>query len=186
MSRLFATVCVATAVAVIGTQTAGATVVDRGTYSGTEPFVVDDCDFPLNGVSTFSGHFRARADHGGQAFYALDNYRFRDVITNPETGKWFVIRGNGLFIETKATLVEGTVYEFVQHDAGQPFVIEDSAGRVIVRDRGLVSTNILFDTLGDGQPGGEPVAELDVVFRGPHPGSEVDVCAIAAELTGAD
>jgi hypothetical protein len=186
MSRLFATVCVATAVAVIGSPAAGAKVVDRGTYSDTESFRVDDCGFPLDVVSTFSGHFRARADRAGQAFYALDNYRFRDVVTNPETGKWFVIRGNGLFIETKATLVEGNVYEFVQNDAGQPFVIEDSAGSVVLRDRGLVRFTVLFDTLGDGQPGGEPGAELDVELRGPHPGFDADVCAIAAELTAAN
>ena len=184
MSRLFATVCVATAALLVASTAAGAKVVDRGTYSGTDSFVVDECDFPLEVVGTFSGHFRARADRGGQAFYALDNYRFRDVVTNPETGGWFLVRANGLFIETRATLVEGNIYEFVQHDAGQ-FVIEDSDGDVVLRDRGLVRLTVLFDTLGDGQPGGEPGEELDVELRGPHPTWDADFCATAAELTGA-
>ena len=185
MSRLFATVCMATAALLVVSTAAGARVVERGTYSETESFVVDECDFPLNGVSTFSGHFRARADRGGQAFYALDNYKFRDVITNPETGEWFVVRANGLFIETRATLVEGNIYKFVQHDAGQ-FVVEDSDGNVVLRDRGLVRFTVLFDTLGDGQPGGDFIEELDVELRGPHPTWDADFCATAAELTGAD
>jgi hypothetical protein len=62
MSRLFATVYVATAALLVGSTAAAAKVVERGTYSATESFVIDDCDFQLNGVSTFSGHFRARAD----------------------------------------------------------------------------------------------------------------------------
>ena len=84
-----------------------------------------------------------------------DVFHYREVWTNPDTGQWFVIRGHGLFREIRATQVEGTVYEFVAVEAGQPFVIEDAEGNVIVRDRGVIRHTILFDTLGDGQPGGE-------------------------------
>jgi hypothetical protein len=74
------------------------------------------------------------------------------VLTNAETGKWFVVRGNGLVSEIKATLVSGTIYEFVAIEAGQPFVLEDAAGNVIVRDRGVIRHTAPFDTLGDGRP----------------------------------
>src|SRR5262245_11682520 len=186
MSRLFASMCTAAALVVAGRPGAGAPRVEREHYSGTDEFAIEDCEFPLSVVGTFSGHFRVKATKGGQAFLALDNYRYRDVVTNPETGKWFVIRANGVFHEIKATLVEGNVYEFEQHDAGQPFVVEDSDGHVVLRDRGVAIFTVVFDTLGDGMPGGEFIEEIDVSLRGPHPGFDADLCEIAAELTGAD
>jgi hypothetical protein len=34
-------------------------------------------------------------------------------------------------------------------------VVEDSDGNVVLRDRGRLTFRALFDTLGDGEPGGE-------------------------------
>jgi hypothetical protein len=175
------------ALLVLGASPAAAKVVDKGFYSGTESSSFDDCGFTLDVETEFSGHFVVRADKGGEAFYAHDNFSFRDVVTNPETGQWFVVRGNGLFSEIKATQVKGNIYEFVAIEAGQPFVIEDSAGKVVVRDRGVIRTTALFDTLGDGAPGAEFIEETHVSVHGPHPGFAEDFpfCEIAAELTGA-
>jgi hypothetical protein len=87
----------------------------------------------------------------------------RKGIANPDTGKWFVIRGHGVFHEIKAKHVSGTIYEFVAIEAGQ------------------------FDTLGDGTPGAEFIEETSTIVHGPHPGFADDFpfCEIAAELTGA-
>jgi hypothetical protein len=172
---------------VIGASPAAATVVESGFYSDTDSFSFDDCGFTLDVESEFSGHFVVRADKGGQAFYGKDNFSYRDVYTNPETGGWFVVRGNALFSEIKATQVSGNIYEFVAIEAGQPFVIEDSAGNVIVRDRGVIRHTALLDTLGDGEPGAEFIEETHTSVRGPHPGFAEDFpfCEIAAELTGA-
>jgi hypothetical protein len=166
---------------------AAGTVVDRGHYSGTYSDSFDDCGFTLEVEGTFSGQFTVRADRDGEAFYARDTGSFREVLTNAETREWFVVRGHRVFNEIKATLVSGTVYEFEQIEAGQPFVIEDSAGNVVVRDRGVIRFGALFDTLGDGVPG---VVFLEATFElvhGPHPGFAEDFpfCEIAAELTGA-
>jgi hypothetical protein len=175
------------ALLVIGASPAAATVVESGFYSDTDSFSFDDCGFTLDVESEFSGHFVVRADKGGQAFYGKDNFSYRDVYTNPETGGWFVVRGNALFSEIKATQVSGNIYEFVAIEAGQPFVIEDSAGNVIVRDRGVIRHTALLDTLGDGEPGAEFIEETHTSVRGPHPGFAEDFpfCEIAAELTGA-
>ena len=175
------------ALLVIGASPAAAKVVDKGFYSGTDSDSFDDCGFTLNVESEFRGHFVVRADKGGEAFYLKDNFSFRDVLTNPETGEWFVIRGNGLFSEIKATQVKGNIYEFVAIEAGQPFVIENSAGKVVVRDRGVIRTTALFDTLGDGVPGAEFIEETHLSVHGPHPAFADDFpfCEIAAELTGA-
>ena len=70
------------------------------------------------------------------AFFVSDNYSYRQVHTNLDTGEWFVVRGNGLFTDVKATRVEGSIFEYVTVEAGQPFVVEDSAGNVVLRDRG--------------------------------------------------
>ena len=175
------------AVLALSVSPAAGTVVESGFYSGTDSFSFDDCGFTLNVESEFSGHFVLRADKDGQAFYGKDNFQFRDVLTNADTGQWFVIRGNGLFNEIKATPIEGNIYEFVAIEAGQPFVLEDSAGNVVVRDRGVIRHTALFDTFGDGEPGAEFIEETHTSVNGPHPGFAEDFpfCEIAAELTGA-
>ena len=173
----------------VGVQAAGATVVERGAYAEQYTFVDDSCGFPLEFVGEVKGTYRIRQGKGktASAFFLRDRFTYRDVVTNLETGGWFVLRGSGLFNEVKAKRVSGTVFEFTAVEAGQPFVIEDSAGRVVVRDRGVLRHRILFDTLGDDVPGGEFVLDLGTSIHGPHPGFADDFpfCEIAAELTGA-
>jgi hypothetical protein len=177
----------ATAMLAFWVGPAAGTIVERGHYSGTDSDSFDDCGFTIDVASTFSGQFSIRADKGGEAFYVRDTFKFEDVLTNAETGQWFVIRGNVNFHEIKATQVSGSIYEFVAVEAGQPFVIEDSDGNVVVRDRGSIRHTALFDTLGDGVPSAEFIEETHTVVNGPHPGFEDDFpfCEIAAELTGA-
>jgi len=171
----------------IGAPAAGATVIGQEHYSGTDTFSFNDCGFWLDGQSTFYGQALLRVDPGGQAFLVKDKFWFRDVLTNRDTGKWFAITGNVLFHEIKATQISGNIYEFVAIEAGQPFVLEDSAGNVIARDRGVIRHTAIFDTLGDGVPGAEFIEETHTVVNGPHPGFADDFpfCEIAAELTGA-
>jgi hypothetical protein len=180
-------VLVCIAALVLGTGMAGATVIQQEHYSGTDAFSFDDCGFTLDVQSEFHGQALLRVEEGGQAFLVKDKYWYRDVLTNPETGRWFVQRGNAVFNEITSTQVDGTIYEFEAIEAGQPFVIEDSAGNVVVRDRGVISFRYVFDTLGDGVPGGELVEDLGSSVHGPHPGFAEDFpfCEIAAELTGA-
>jgi hypothetical protein len=175
------------AVLAFTTVPAAGTVIEQQHYSGTDSFSFDDCGFTLEVESEFEGHFLLRVDKGGEAFLVKDTFSYRDVLTNPETGQWFVQRGKGLFHEIKATLIGGTIYEFVAVEAGQPFVIEDSAGNVVVRDRGVIRHTALFDTLGDGTPGAVFLEETHTAVNGPHPGFADDFpfCEIAAELTGA-
>ena len=87
----------------------------------------------------------------------------------------------------RATPLGGTIFEFEAVEAGQPFVIEDAEGNVVVRDRGALRHRIVFDTLGDDEPGGVVLEEFDSAVHGPHPGFADDFpfCEIAAELTGA-
>jgi hypothetical protein len=186
MSRLFLLVGIVAAALVSGSAPAGAAAVDREQYSGTDEYTIDDCGFTLNVVSTYYGQLLLRADKTGQAFPETDILHFRNVLTNPDTGQWFVVRGHRLFHDISATQVDGTIYEFSAVEAGQPLVLEDAEGNVIVRDRGVIRHTYLFDTLGDGQPGGDFIANLESVVHGPHAGFAEDFpfCEIAADLTG--
>jgi hypothetical protein len=155
-------------------------------YSGTDSFT--ECGF--QGESTFSGRVMikdATPAAGGQFFYFQDNYQYRDVITDPATGEFVVVRGDGIFKEVQARQVEGSVFTSLTHEAGQPFVVEDMSGRVVVRDRGMITLSYVFDTLGDSAPGGISLTDAVVVrVSGPHPGFEeaFDFCALLTSLIG--
>jgi hypothetical protein len=155
-------------------------------YSGTESFT--ECGF--QGESSFSGRVMikdATPATDGQFFYAQDNYQYRDVITNPATGEFVIVRGNGIIKEIQPRQMEGSVFTFLTHEAGQPFVVEDSSGRVVLRDRGMITLSYVFDTLGDSAPGGVFLEDPVVVrVSGPHPGFEeaFDFCALLTSLIG--
>jgi hypothetical protein len=146
----------------------------------------DDCGFTIDFESTVSVHDLVREveGSGGQAFLGHSNVQFRNVLTNPETGAFMVVSGQVLFKEFTARHVEGNIWEFTAHEAGQPEVIEDSDGNVVARNSGRVTFRALFDTLGDGEPGGELVEEEITSVSGPHPGIDTDFCAIATDLIG--
>jgi hypothetical protein len=164
---------------------AGANVIEQQDYSDVDSFTLNDCGFVLEGVAETSGHLLFRVDRTGQVFLAKDTYSFRTTLTNPATGRAFFLRGQGVYHEIAATPLGGTLYEVVAIEAGVPFTIVDSTGRVVLRDRGAIRITYLFDSYGDGTPGGETVDVVDVVVHGPHPSFDTDFCQLAAELTGA-
>lgn len=63
----------------------------------------------------------------------------------------------------------------------------DITGQVVLRDVGLIEVSYLFDSLGDGAPGGAFLEEPQLVrVAGPHPGFEdtFDFCVLADQLIG--
>ena len=94
-------------------------------------------------------------ESAGQAWLGHDNYWFRFTLTNRDNGEFVVISGRGIFKEMTGTQVEGNIWEFTAIEAGQPFVVRDSSGNVLLRDRGLLRYRALYDVLGDGEVGGE-------------------------------
>ncbi len=87
------------------------------------------------------------------------------------------ISGDGLFQETRATRITGTRFTFSSHASGQTFTVTDANGIVLLRDRGTIHETIVFDTLGDGTPGGTFIELIERRFSGPHPGMDFDTCA---------
>ena len=123
-------------------------------------------------------HLRVGKGDLATAFFLHDNYSYLETWTRRDTGEWITLGANGVFNETKATPVEGTIFEFTSVNAGQPFTVWDSDGNVVVRDRGVVREVLQFDTLGDDVPGGEFITGVSFTLHGPHPGFELDLCAL--------
>jgi hypothetical protein len=160
----------------------GATVILRDHYSFDYGFSFDDCGYWLDVSGHAEGVAQIRVGKGDltTAFFLHDNYSFLETWTRRDTGDTFTLGGNGLFQETKATPVEGTIFEFTSVNAGQPFIVWDSDGNVILRDRGVVRQVIQFDTTGDDVPGGEFIADVSFSVNGPHPGLDFDLCSMLA------
>jgi hypothetical protein len=164
---------------------APATVVDQDRFVD-EPYAFSyDCGFPVEVSGVATGHFRLREGKGDDAgaFFSLDRMSFREIHTNPLTGAWFSVSGHFASNEITATRVDGSLFEFRTIKAGQPAVIEDAAGNLVARDRGVIRSTILFDTGGDDDPGGSFVDLVDLDLNGPH-ASFGNRCAIATELIG--
>ena len=147
------------------------------------------CGIPVHSEFEFSGvtHLRVGKGDLDSAFFLLLRIQTTETITNPANGKFLVIEGNALQHDVKATPVGGSVFEFTAVEAGQPFVLRDMAGAVLLRDRGVIRTTILFDTLGDDTPGGVTLEEIDVRVAGPHPGFFMDddaFCGLVQDLIG--
>jgi hypothetical protein len=181
-ASLIASALVALAVAV----PAQAKPLEKERFSGTETFTECGYDIEL----TFSGFFMikdATPSTDGQFFLFQTNFEYTETVTNPATGAFFTVSGNAISKEVQPRLVEGTVYTYQTLQAGQPFVVKDMNGRVVLRDRGAIRLSWSFDSLGDSEPGGENFEFLGVVrISGPHPGFEetFDFCALADELIG--
>jgi hypothetical protein len=171
-------------VAVPGTARAAPVDHLHGEVAGMGSF--DDCGFNIefDFATTFHVLIRELPHSDGEAFIGQENVSFRNVHTNPATGAWFLVRGRYAFKEVTARHIEGDIWEFTVHEVGQPFVIEDSGGKVVLHERGRIALRAVFDTLGDGQPGGILLEEEITGVHGPHPGLDAGFCAIATDLIG--
>lgn len=174
----------------VGVGPATATMYERFTYADEEHDAVPICGFDLilyDLEYSGKGHIRTGKGKLAGAFFLQDNYSALETYTNPENGRYLTISHDGVFQDLKATRVDGSIFEFVSHEVGQPFVVRDMDGSVVLRDRGAITWTYLFDTGGDDEPGGEEVAELDTRVSGPHPAfflDEAEGCALMRELIG--
>ena len=179
-SRVLAAACAATILAIgLGAGPVGATMYLRDHYSDDYAFSFDDCGFWVDVAGHAEGVALIRSGKGDKdtAFFLHDNYEFSETWTNRDSGTWITLSGNGLFQETRATHLGGTLFSFRSINAGQPFVVHDQNGDLVMRDRGVIRQEITFDTLGDDTPGGAFVADVSFEVAGPHPGLDFDLCA---------
>jgi hypothetical protein len=161
---------------------AQATIVERGQFADTFSDSYDDCGFTVDVEGSFSGQYRIREGKGNveTAFF------FQQLLSWEEThsanGRSITLRGHTVTNEVRARHVEGSIFEFVTIEAGQPFAVYDEEGNLVLRDRGVIRFTFLWDTLGDDEPGGVFIEMLDIQFGGPHPSWDLDWSEICALL----
>jgi hypothetical protein len=174
----------AVAIAILGllplAAPVSATVIDRDTYAGSDAWTYDDCGFLVDATITFGGRVLTRVGTGdlATAFFGHEETWFREVDVRRSDGSTLIISGHLLFQETRAVPIDGSVFEFTSVHAGQPLVVEDASGRILLMDRGNVLVTVLFDTQGDDVPGGIVIEVTDVRVAGPHPSQDVDLCRL--------
>jgi hypothetical protein len=148
-------------------------------YSGSDSFNFDNCGFVIHDEVTFEGNFMLKAPReDGAPPYLLDNYENHETLT--ANGRTLTIDHQGLYKDLHITLVEGTVYQFVAMEAGQPFVVRDSEGNVLFRDRGVLKYTFQVDTKGDSDLDNDEFIEGSfsvLADNGRHPGYYIDVCS---------
>lgn len=151
-------------------------------YSGTDVNDFSLCGLDVHEVFNFSGKFSIRTGTGdlAGAFFGHDNYSSVDTFTNIANDKFFTITANGLNQDVQATHVEGSIFEFVTHNVGQPYTVRNMSGDVVLRDRGSLTETYLFDTGGDNVPGGTFLEDVSLRVSGPHPGFFLDEAAQCA------
>jgi hypothetical protein len=160
-----------------GPATATTAFRDRYSFDYSFSYPCGSVDISVQGHT--AGVFQVRVGKGSfdTAFFAHNNYAFSETHTNPD-GDVLVISGNGLFQETRAVPLGNNQFAFSSVNSGQPFIVRDADGNLLVRDRGTIRETIVFDTQGDDVVGGIFVEELSFKVAGPHDGLGFDTCDI--------
>lgn len=167
------------AVMALAVPVAQATIFERGSFSFDETFEENLCGVEVLHHEVFTADFRTRTGKGDldQAFFGMLNARFSDTFTNVATGASFTIEGHGVLNkDVKATPLGGNIFEFKVLEAST-VVVRDLDGKVVLRDAGSFWRTIVFDTLGDSQPGGDVLSETIIRVNGPHPLLNMDEAA---------
>lgn len=148
-----------------------------------------DCGLSLHNDLQVTGTESIRTGTGklATAFFQRQRIRSVETVTNTYNGKFLTIEQDFVVHDVKATRVSGSIFQFVTHQVGQPFVVKDMNGRVISRDRGNITFTYLFDTGGDQVPGGTFIVDVsDPRVSGPHPAFFADplTCDVVVALLG--
>ena len=166
---------------------ASAKPLDHEHYSGTDSFDFDGCGFTIHDDVTFHGLFMLKPGrHGDPTPLLSDNYDSHEVLS--ANGKFFTIDHNGLYKDLHVTNVGGTLYQFVSKESGHPYTVRDMTGAVVFKDRGVLFTTFVVDTLGDSDLDNDVF--IDGSFSllkdaGSHPAFYADFCTdIAIPLLG--
>ena len=154
---------------------------EREHYSGTDSFDFDDCGFVIHHEVVYEGLFMLKAPREeGAPPRLFDNYEAHETLT--ANGRTLTIDHQGLYKDLRATLVEGTIYQFVVMEAGQPFVVRDGAGNVLLLDRGVLVATFQVDTKGDSDLENDEFIDGSfslLADHGRHPGFYLDFCEMA-------
>ena len=157
---------------------ATAAPLEREHYSGSDSFDFDDCGFTIHNDVTFEGTFLLKAPRKSAVHRRTcsTTTTSRDLTANRRT---LTIDHQGLYKDLKITLVEGTTYQFVAMEAGQPWVARDEDGNKLFFDRGVLKTTFQVDTRGDTDLDNDEFIDGSWALlgdHGRHPAFYIDFC----------
>jgi len=161
---------------------AGAAPLEREHYSGTDHVTDASCGFLVTSDVEFSGVFMLKAPKNeGDPPRLFDNYEAHETLTAEGSTRMLTIDHQALYKDLHITWVEGTVYQFVSMEAGQPVVVRDEEGKVLFRDRGLLRVTFQVDTKGDADLENDEFIEGSwelLAENGSHPLFFLDFCDV--------
>jgi hypothetical protein len=164
------------------------TVYDQGHYDDPYSYKATDCPIKFQVKGHSRGFFRDYnvAGSHGQAFLSHNWYRWHEVWTNPANGHKAYANGHGYFREISAAHVRGDLWSFLSVETGVPFRLRNAAGRTLVMEHGRIVRRVLFDTLGDQQPGGNVIHDRVLQVQGDFPLSteRVKFCSVVRRALG--
>jgi hypothetical protein len=186
--RIAPVATLATLLVMGGAAPAHATLFDRFHFAFTDSVQEDVCGIDARIDTDLRGSVVLRYVNDGrdQAFVGHGTINGSDTFTNLANGESFRIEFRIREGDLTGRHVEGDIYEFTGTTVGVERVV-DGDGHLVLRDAGQFRQTYLFDTLGDGMPGGEFVGDPSVSVRGPHPLSEMDdaaFCDMVHDLIG--
>ena len=103
---------------------------------------------------------------------------WRETWTAADGRSFTLTRATGSSRTSRLNRLAARCIGFEFHENGEPFVITDSSGKVISRDRGNIAGSYTFD-FGTGE-----FNFLGFELHGPHPMFGVDLCKAVEPLTG--
>ena len=148
--RLAAISCiVAVLVALVWSVAPVSAAKDKFAWSQSYDDVRWDCGYPIRVAGTESHAGTTRADKNFPGIvYVTDKFEFTETWTAAD-GRWLTLSGHGVQKDEKGTSVGGSVYEFATKVTGQPMVVRNSSGAVVLRDRGSLTFHYTID-VADG------------------------------------
>jgi hypothetical protein len=168
-----------------GVSAAQAEVIKEETFTETFDDAGEFCGIPVRIQGTFTARVMYRVGKGkvASAFFLHEVSSQSATVTNEENGRFFTIEGKSVVHDVKATALGDNLFRFETIEAGQPFNLVAPSGRVVLRNRGLIRTTVIFDTEGDAVPGGNRIEVVSVEVSGPHPGfDDAFQCSVVEDL----
>lgn len=169
---------------------ADAAMLERGTFDDQGSFTFDDCGFTVAVDERFSGWYtisQGTKQTDGEFFRVHQKAAYAGTFTNVETGDYFTSAWHTNFREMPATVVddEGPTVTYQTKESGVWDTLRDSSGTVRYRSTGNLVFEYVFDTGGDGAPGGgEFISEEFIRTSGHWDTFDADFCAIVDDLIG--
>lgn len=181
---------VAVATLMVTAPAATAAPYERGTFDDSFSSSFDDCGFDVSAEERFVGRYtisKGTPQTGGEFFRVHQQVTYTGRYTNEVTGDFFTQTWKTNFQELPARIVDdnGPVVTYRTHESGVWDVIRDSSGTVRYRSTGNVVFQYLFDTGGDGAPGGGIFLDEEFIrTSGNFETFDADFCDIVNNLIG--